>query len=190
MDGCLIRELDGAVPDSIELDGSIRIAAFDREDVLRILDCTGTCAARENLHRGYRLYAMEQGTSLLHFALRSLLPCKYPTMEESYWIGANGHVRIRAGNAGGMLRLLRASNESKLTLEDAYCVVQEGFEQAWRQALAQLNAGREWTSDACLAGMKSLEKEMSAIARKLFGMHGMLVCGDLVIHDVSSPLYI
>lgn len=189
MDGWLVRELTD-VPDAVELDGSIRIAAFDGIDRLRGLYCIGMCAVKENTDKGYRLYAMEQGLKLLHFALRELAPCRYPTLEDSFWIGANGHMQLRAGNAAGMLKLLRTSREDKLSLEQAYCLLQDSFERAWRTTLAERRGEEIWTGERCLAAMKSLEGEMSAAARRLFGTNGLIMCGDLIIRDVSSPLYI
>ncbi len=193
MGGALIRKIDRAssLPDSVRLDDSVRIAGFDKNDVLSILDCGTVCPIGEYLDRGLNLYAFDHRRHSLHFALRRLIDCSVPSLHQNYLLGANASTQVRLSDAYSVLKLVKLMPQgTSVFLKDVYLLLQNDFEQMWRIRLHECRQNAVWTESDAFLALTKLAKTMFPEARNHFLSYGLIVCSDFNIHGVSSPLYI
>lgn len=191
MDGALIRRLNELTVDEVTLDTKVRIAAFRDGWHLESLKSASVCQIAEWKNRGLDLYAVDQRTRELHFALRKLSTYKLKTMKTSkdFVFGASFKVSVRAGDVYSLNRLLvQAQAQGVLTWEGAFKYIQDELEAIWRKALDE--AGEtDWTYEMCRQGLERVNDRLADETRRAFRRYGLICCGKAHLQSVSEPLY-
>lgn len=192
MEGALIRRADELSGSEIELDGTVRIVVFDRKWHIDQLHCNGSALLDERLYEGGKIFAVDQRTVQLHFAVREIADYVSNINGSRHRFGANVMMQIRAGDMYSLRPLFESmkKDRDRLSAADVYCTLQETIEDAWRRAVKERQDGSIWAQDDCMHEMKALEPLLEAETKRLFREKGVHCPSGMNIKGVSEPLWI